>query len=89
MLAWMAPLRSRPLTPMERRVALLVAAGRTDREVASELGLGVVTVEWHLSRATRKLGMRSRSDLVALVGRGDAGLTGGGTRMTCETRGGG
>jgi DNA-binding CsgD family transcriptional regulator len=70
----------RPLTPMEQRVALLVAAGRTDREVASELGLGVTTVEWHLSRAARKLGVRSRSDLVSVIARRSEGLIGEGPK---------
>ena len=51
------------LTQMEQRVALLVVAGRTNAEVAVELGLSPKTVEWHLSRASRKLGARSREDL--------------------------
>ena len=55
---------------MERRVAVLIASGRTDAEVAAELGLGVKTVEWLLTRATRKLGVRSRSDLAAVIDRG-------------------
>jgi DNA-binding NarL/FixJ family response regulator len=51
------------LTSMERQVARLVAAGRTNREVAAELYLGLRTVEAHLSAAYRKLGVRSRSEL--------------------------
>ena len=61
----------RPLTTLERRVAKLVAAGRTDAEVAAELGLGVRTVGWHLARTLRKLGVRSRSELAAVIARGD------------------
>jgi DNA-binding CsgD family transcriptional regulator len=58
---------ARTLTQMEQRVALLVAAGRTNAEVAAELGLSAKTVEWHISRAFRKLNVRSRDDLAALL----------------------
>jgi DNA-binding CsgD family transcriptional regulator len=51
------------LTPAERRVAELVAAGRTNREAAGELYMGVRTLETHLSAVYRKLGVRSRSEL--------------------------
>jgi DNA-binding CsgD family transcriptional regulator len=51
------------LTQAERRVAALVAAGRTNREVAAELYMGLRTVEAHLSAVYRKLGVRSRSEL--------------------------
>jgi DNA-binding CsgD family transcriptional regulator len=54
------------LTPVERRVAGLVAAGRTNREVASELYMGLRTVETHLSAVYRKLGVRSRSELARI-----------------------
>jgi DNA-binding CsgD family transcriptional regulator len=64
--------RARILTPTEQRIALLVASGRTSAEVAAELGLSATTVEWHLSRAFRKLGVRSREDLAAVLG-DDAG----------------
>jgi DNA-binding CsgD family transcriptional regulator len=52
---------------MELRVAVLVAAGRTNAEVAAGLGLSATTVDWHLSRAFRKLGVRSRDDLAVLL----------------------
>jgi DNA-binding CsgD family transcriptional regulator len=51
------------LTTAERRVALLVAAGQTNREVAAALFLAPRTVEWNLSRIYAKLGVRSRSEL--------------------------
>jgi DNA-binding CsgD family transcriptional regulator len=53
------------LTPTERRIAELVAVGRRNAEVAAELGLGVKTLETHLSRIFRKLGVRSRTELAA------------------------
>jgi DNA-binding CsgD family transcriptional regulator len=55
------------LTPTEERIAALVAAGRSNPEVAAELGLTRKTVEWHLSRVYRKLGARSRDDLARLA----------------------
>jgi ATP/maltotriose-dependent transcriptional regulator MalT len=46
------------LTETERRVAELAARGRTNKEIAAELFMGVSTVEAHLSRVYRKLGVR-------------------------------
>jgi DNA-binding CsgD family transcriptional regulator len=54
---------SRRLTPVEERVATLVAQGRTNREVAATLYLSERTVEGHLSRVYAKLGVRSRVEL--------------------------
>ncbi len=51
------------LTPAEQRVAALVAEGKTNREVAAALFVTDHTVEFHLSRIYRKLGVRSRAEL--------------------------
>ena len=51
------------LTPAERRVAALVAEGRTNREVAAALFLAERSVAGHLSRVYAKLGVRSRTEL--------------------------
>jgi len=51
------------LTSRERDVCELVAAGRTNREVAAALFLSPRTVEHHLRTAYRKLGVRSRTEL--------------------------
>jgi DNA-binding CsgD family transcriptional regulator len=51
------------LTASEQRVAGLVAAGYTNREVAARLSMSVRTVESHVGSVFRKLGVRSRSEL--------------------------
>jgi DNA-binding CsgD family transcriptional regulator len=55
--------REEGLTAAERRVAALVADGRTNREVAAALFLGERTVETHLTHIYAKLGVRTRSEL--------------------------
>ncbi len=64
------PRRDSELTSAERRVARLVAEGRTNREVASELFVTSATVEAHLTRIYRKLGIRSRTALALAVADG-------------------
>jgi DNA-binding NarL/FixJ family response regulator len=51
------------LTSQETRVALLVARGMTNREVATALFLSPKTVEHHLGSVLRKRGLRSRTEL--------------------------
>jgi DNA-binding CsgD family transcriptional regulator len=55
--------REEGLTEAERRVAELVAEGRTNREVAAALFLGERTVASHLTHIYAKLGVRSRTEL--------------------------
>jgi len=51
------------LTATEQRIAELAASGMTNREVGTTLFISAKTVEVHLSRIYRKLGIRSRSEL--------------------------
>ena len=51
------------LTPSERRVAELAAAGESNREIARALYVTPKTVEVHLTSVYRKLGIRSRGSL--------------------------
>ena len=51
------------LTPQELQIALLVTQGRTNAEVGQAVFLSTRTVEFHLSRAYRKLGVASRTEL--------------------------
>jgi DNA-binding NarL/FixJ family response regulator/tetratricopeptide (TPR) repeat protein len=57
-----------PLTAREREIAELVAAGRTNREVAEQLVLSARTIEAHLRNVYGKLGVRSRVELTRAVG---------------------
>ena len=65
-----APATPGVLTPTEERVAALVAAGRTYREVADALFISPKTVQWNLSKIYRKLGVRSRAELAATLAAG-------------------
>ena len=51
------------LTSQELQIALLVTQGRTNAEVGRAVFLSTRTVEFHLSRAYRKLGVASRTEL--------------------------
>ena len=60
--------RHRSTTPRvtEREVEVLrmVAAGHSNKEVSSQLGISIKTVEVHKANAMRKLGLRGRTDVV-------------------------
>jgi DNA-binding CsgD family transcriptional regulator len=55
------------LTPQELKVALAIAGGATNKEAAAQLYLSPKTVEFHLGKVYRKLGVRSRTELVRCV----------------------
>jgi DNA-binding CsgD family transcriptional regulator len=55
------------LTGQEERIARAAARGATTREIAAELFLSPKTVEWHLGRVYRKLGVQSRAELASAL----------------------
>jgi DNA-binding CsgD family transcriptional regulator len=59
------------LTPREREVAAMAAAGVASRDIATRLFLSVRTVNNHLQRVYAKLGVGSRRELVASLDRLD------------------
>ncbi len=57
------------LSPQELQVALAVARGLSNREVAGQLFLSTKTIEFHLRNVFQKLGINRRTQLAALVAR--------------------
>jgi len=65
------PHEQEELTPQELQIALQVAEGKTNKEVGAALFLSPKTIEFHLKRVYRKLGISSRGQLIrrfALLG---------------------
>lgn len=56
-----------PLTEREREIALLVAQGLSNRDIAEAMSLSVRTVEGHVYRATVKAGVATRAELSSMV----------------------
>jgi DNA-binding CsgD family transcriptional regulator len=57
------------LSEQERRIAVLVGRALTNRQIASRIGRSPYTVNYHLRRIFRKLGIASRVELASLAHR--------------------
>lgn len=57
----------RDLTPREREIAVLVCEGLSNREIARTLSKSVLTIKTQLNSVFRKLGVKSRARLMALL----------------------
>ena len=55
------------LTSREYQVAMLVAHGLSNRDIARELGLTTGTVKLHMHEVLRKLDVKSRSEVLLMV----------------------
>jgi DNA-binding NarL/FixJ family response regulator len=60
------------LTTREREVLVAIARGRTNKEIASDLGISIRTVESHREALMKKLGVRGTASLTRVAI--DAGL---------------
>jgi DNA-binding CsgD family transcriptional regulator len=58
-----SPSEPTTITAQERRVAVLAAQGQTTKQIAERLSLSPRTIEAHLSRVFRKLGITRRGAL--------------------------
>jgi len=56
-----------PLTPRERQIATLAAGGATSAQIADSLTVSVRTVDNHLHRVYRKLGVTSRGEILSVL----------------------
>ena len=65
--------RAEALSAQERRVVDLVVHGKTNKEIAAELGLSDKTVKNYLSNAFQKLGITRRTQAAAVYGSGRLG----------------
>jgi FixJ family two-component response regulator len=52
------------LTPREREVLALVAAGLMNKQIAAEIGIAEITVKIHRGNVMKKMGVKSLADLV-------------------------
>lgn len=59
--------KSVPLTPRQREILRLIAAGLENKQIARRLGIGVHTVKTHVSRVLNKLGASSRTEAVVVA----------------------
>ena len=59
----------RPLAPRQHEVATLAAGGRTNPEIADELGISINTVKLRLKQAFERLGVDNRTELANVLRR--------------------
>lgn len=56
-----------PLTPCEREIAVHTAQGLTHKEIARPLELSPTTVRTHLAASCRRIGVKNKAQMAALV----------------------
>ncbi|MGH7546180.1 MAG: response regulator transcription factor [Gemmatimonadota bacterium] len=74
----------RDLTEREGQVVLLISRGRTNLEIAAELGISVSAVKRHVERLMRKTGTHRRTALPTSIGLGWSGAGTDSTRRVLQ-----
>jgi non-specific serine/threonine protein kinase len=59
------------LTARQREIALLIADGRTNQQIAASLGIAPRTADTHVSALLRRLGLTSRGQVAAWLANHD------------------
>jgi DNA-binding CsgD family transcriptional regulator len=65
-----------PLSPQQREIALKIAQGKSNQEIADGLGVSGNTVAYHIKQLFIKLDVHDRASAVARITSGAAGLRG-------------
>src|SRR5262249_7488696 len=63
-----------PLTPREQEIAIRLARGRTNKDIALELVLATSTVERHVANILNKLALGSRTEVALWVAQTESGV---------------
>lgn len=64
---WCEITRLCALTARQSQIVMGICAGKSDKRIANELGIGIPTVRTHLTRLFVRLGLNDRSQLIVYV----------------------
>jgi DNA-binding CsgD family transcriptional regulator len=65
-----------PLSPQQREIALKIAMGKSNQEIAEGLGVSANTVAYHIKQLFLKLDVHDRAGAIERISSGESGLRG-------------